>query len=199
MRSLSEHQFLDWARTQGIGVDEHYPKAVVLTFKLDSNEHRFWEVPPEAERRPYFALSILQLMGEWKSCYVWRHMGSWPGSANPLRINDNVELQILSGLGLPLGTADIVEFTRNEIPQLVTLLFSTTVFGWSVGEDLYLVPDHGRFIVKTDHHNVIHVSFRNIADRQVFVEEMRRRKFPLPEDLPDETFKQPDWLKNNDC
>src|SRR4029079_7065354 len=130
----------------------------VLTFKPDPNEDRFWEIPPEAERRPYMALSLLELMGAWSSCYVWRPMGNWPESADPLRINDKVELQILSGLSIPLGTTDIVEFTRDELHKLVTLIFSTTVFGWSVGEDLQIVPDHGRFIVKTSHHNVIHVS-----------------------------------------
>ena len=196
MRSLSEKQFLDWASTRGIGVDENYPQLAVLTFKPDPNEDRFWETPPNPERRPYFALSLLELMGDWQSCYVWRHMGSWPESADALRINDNVELQILSGLGLPLGTADIVEFTRNELHKLVTLIFSTTIFGWSVGEDLYIVPDHGRFIVKTDHHNVVHVSFRNVADRDEFVKEMSSSGFSLPEELPDETFKRPDWMKN---
>jgi hypothetical protein len=196
MHTLNEQRFLDWAKARGIGVDENYPKVAVLTFKPDPNEDRFWEVPPEAERRSYFALTLLEQMGDWQSCYVWRHMGSWPASVDPLRINDNVELQILSGLGLPLGTSDVVEFARSELHKLVTLLFSTTVFGWSVGEDLYVVPDHGRFIMKTDHHNVIHVSFRNVADREVFVKEMAQREFFLPDDLPDETFKQPDWMKN---
>jgi hypothetical protein len=53
--------------------------------------------------------SLLELMGDWQTCYVWRHLGSWPGPAtvNRLRLNDVVELRILQGLGLPLGTADV--------------------------------------------------------------------------------------------
>jgi hypothetical protein len=96
-------------------------------------------------------------MGDWQECYVWRHLGSWPKSADSLRINDVVELQILEGLGLPMGSGDIVSFDRTELNRLVTLMFSTTIFGWSVGEDLYVVPDHANCILQTDHHDVIHV------------------------------------------
>ena len=82
--------------------------------------------------------------------------------------------------------------------MLVTLLFSTTVFGWSVGEDLYVVPDYARGILQTDHHNVVHVEFRDIKDLSRSVKMMEARGFPLPEDLPDETFKRPEWLVRED-
>jgi hypothetical protein len=99
------------------------------------------------------------------------------------------------GLGLPLGTADVVKFERAELDKLVTLMFSTTVFGWSVGEDLYIVPDNARHIVQTDHHNVIHVSCRTSADVDECVRQMEERGFVLPGEVPDSTFKRPDWMK----
>jgi len=68
-------------------------------------------------------------------------MGSWPSAVDPRRINDVVELQILTGPGLPLGTARVVAVARDELEKLVTLIFSTTIFGWSVGEDLYKVRE----------------------------------------------------------
>jgi hypothetical protein len=136
-------------------------------------------------------------MGDWQACYAWRHLGMWPDSADPLRINDVVELQILRGLGLPLGTGEVVKFERAELDRLVTLLFSATVFGWSVGDDLYVVPEDARYILKTDHHDVIHVSFRNSADVDLWISRMEERGFFLPTDAPDATFKQPDWMKGD--
>jgi hypothetical protein len=68
------------------------------------------------------------------------------------------------------------------------------VFGWSVAEDLYVVPDHGRYILQTDHHDVIHVSFHDARHVQHWVSEMARRGFDLSEDLPDSTFKRPSWM-----
>lgn len=194
MKTLDEAEFLAWGDGEGLCLDPRYPHSAVLVFKPDPQQHRFWEVPAEPETRPYFLQSFLELMGDWQECYVWRHLGSWPDRAEPRRINDVVELQILKGLGLPLGTADIVRFARADVAGLITLMFATTVFAWSVGEDLYIVPDHARFILQTDHHNVIHVSFREPADVGKWVSTMEERGFPLPEDLPDSTFKRPEWM-----
>lgn len=148
------------------------------------------------ERRPYFLMSLLELMGDWRSCYVWRHLGAWPAAAHidPRRINDVVEQEILKGLALPLGTTDVVEFDRGESGALVTLLFSTTVFGWSVGEDAYVVPDHARCFLQTDHHDVVHAEVRDSADIERWTSEMDQRGFALPEELPDQTFKRPTWM-----
>ncbi len=124
------------------------PDSAVFTFKPDSNQDRFWIIPAKPERRPHFIESILEQLGNWNNCFVWRHLGSWPEAVEPTRINDNIELEILKGLGMPLGTADVVEFLRDEINKLITLIFSTSIFGWSVGEDLYIIPDNAQFIVE---------------------------------------------------
>lgn len=194
MKTLTEAAFLAWAEGAGLGLDPQYPDSAVLVFRPDPHQERFWEIPAEPECRPYFILSLLELMGEWQECYVWRHLGSWPESADPRRINDIVEWRILQGLGIPLGTADVLTFERAELDKLVTLMFSTTVFGWSVGDDLYIVPDHARYIVQTDHHNVMHVSCRSAADVETWVTHMEECGFPLPEDIPDATFKKPGWM-----
>lgn len=198
MKTLTEAEFLRWAEQRGVELDEHYPQSAVLVFRPDCCEGRFWCVPPEPERRPYFIASLLELMGDWQSCYAWRHLGSWPDSADRRRINDVVELRILKGLGLPLGTAQVVEFTRDELDTLITLIFSTTIFGWSACEDLYVVPDHGGCILQTDHHDVIHVSFRVPEQVDRWVSEMKERGFPLPDELPDWTFKRPKWMKSDE-
>jgi hypothetical protein len=194
MKSISRAAFLAWAERAGLWLDPRYPHSAVLAFQADPHHDRFWEVPVEPERRPYFLWSILELMGEWQQCYAWRHLGRWPKSADPGRINDVVEWHILNGLDLPHGTADVVSFDRAEADKLVTLLFSTTVFGRSVSDDLYIVPDHARYIVQTDHHNVVHAYFGAVSDIDVWVQQMGERGFPLPEDLPDATFKRPHWL-----
>ena len=198
MRTLTETAFLAWADAAGLCLDPQYPRSAVLVFRPNSEQNsRFWEVPAEPESRPHFVLSLLALMGDWQECYAWRHLGRWPESADPSRINDVIEHRILAGLGLPLGTADVVAFERGDLDRLVTLMFSTTIFGCSVAEDLYVIPDHARYILQTDHHNVIHVSFRNSADVSAWVTQMGERGFPLPDDLPDSTFKMPAWMKGS--
>jgi hypothetical protein len=200
MRALAEAEFLSWAEDRGLGLDPQYPQSAVLSFRAGSSDARFWSVPPEPERRPYFLASLLDLLGDWTSCFAWRHLGSWPDvdDIDAQRVNDVVEYQILKGLGLPVGTADVIEFGRAESGVLLTLLFSTTIFGWSVGEDLYILPNHARYLLQTDHHNVIHVEFRHAEDVAPLVAQMAERGFHLPDELPDETFKQPHWMPEPD-
>ena len=166
----------------------------MLTFRVGAAEARFWNVPPEPERRPYYLSSLLELLGDWRSCFAWRHLGYWPNADDVDHPNQIVEHQILKGLGLPLGTTQILEFERADYQALLTLLFTTTVFGWSVGEDLYIIPDHARYILQTDHHRVIHVEFRDAADIERWVSTMAEAGFPLPDRVPDETFKHPPWM-----
>src|SRR5581483_7897100 len=195
MRTVNKDQFLQWASTKGLGLNPKYPQSAVLHF-LATSDSRFWEIPPQPERRPSFLASLIDLMGDWQTCYVWRHLGNWPDPKHidARRINDAVELLILKGLGLPLGTGAVVEFARNEREALVTLLFSTTVFGWSVGEDLYVVPDHARQILQTDHHNVVHASFADTEDLERWTSRMSKKGFELPREPPDATFKRPAWM-----
>jgi len=197
MKTHRDEDFLAWAERAGFQIDPRYPHSAVLAFNPDPEHDRFWLVPDAPERRPYFIASLLECMGDWHACYVWRHMGSWPRSAEPSRINDVVEFRILEGLGLPIGTNAVVEFSRDEYDKLLTLLFSTTIFGWTVSEDLYVVPNHGRYLLQTDHHGVIHVSFRSEEDMNRCVIEMERREFPLPDEIPDPTFKQPRWMETD--
>jgi hypothetical protein len=196
MKTHREEEFLEWAAGHGIGLDERHPDSAVLTFKPDPGLNRFWVVPPQPERRPYFLALMLDLAGDWRSCWVWRHMGSWPERPDPDRPNNRVEFQILKGIGMPMGTGDIAEFERAERDQLITLLFSTTIFGWSVGEDLYVVPNHTQYIIKASHHNVVHLSFRNLNDLQQFINGMEEEEFWLPKVVPDPTFKIPEWMKD---
>ena len=173
----------------------NYPNSAVLSFVPDPDLDRFWEVPEEPERRPYFIELMLKVIGNWQSCYVWRHLGRWPEEPNYQRPNDKVEYQILSGIGLPMGTADIIMFENKDLDKLVTLIFSTTIFGWSVGEDLYIIPDNAQYILKTDHHGVLHVSFRNHEDIDKSMMELNEEGFSLPGEIPDPTFKRPEWMK----
>jgi hypothetical protein len=110
MTIITQDQFLQWASANGLHIDPRYPQSAVLQFRAGSDA-RFWKIPPEPERRPYFLASLLDLMRDWKTCYVWRHLGTWPDPAhvNSQRVNDVVELLILKGLGLPLGGSAVVE------------------------------------------------------------------------------------------
>jgi hypothetical protein len=59
-------------------LDPAYPNSAVVGFQGGHSDARFWLVPEKPERRPHFMATMLELMGDWTSCCVWRHLGSWP-------------------------------------------------------------------------------------------------------------------------
>jgi len=195
MERIAEKTFIEMIRQVGIIADSRYPDAAELGFGKESEISRFWEIPEEARRIPYFVETILSALDSWKSMYVWRHMGSWFTSIKGERLNDHIQAVIYQGIGITENNADILKFTRNELAELVTLTFNQLVFGWHVGDDLYMIPDHGRQMIKNDHHDVVHVSFRDQSTMENFINSMAVKGFELPEDIPDETFKRPDWMK----
>ena len=196
MRTHREEQFVEWAKNHGLALEPGYPQTATLTFDPDPGLSRFWPIPPDPFARSYFLSVMLDLMGRWHSCFAWRHMGSWPAAPETINPNEMVQHRMLSGLGLPMGTADIVQFERSEDDKLLSLLLVTTIFAWSTGQDLYVVPDHARYILKAYHHDVVYAHFRTKTDLNRFVKGMEKDGFCLPTDVPDGTFARPDWMKS---
>jgi hypothetical protein len=52
------------------------------------------------------------------------------------------------------------------------------------------------YIFSLAHRGVIHVSFRDDDRLQQFLTGMHEEGFSLPDDVPDATFKVPDWMKH---
>ena len=195
MNLHSESNFLDWAQERGLGLDPRYPGSASLTFIPDHEFCRSWAVPREPRRRPEFLLNMIDAFGTWSAYRCWKHLGTWPASAAEQSLNDQVAHTIFRGIGLPEGGADVVEFDSSERVQLITLLLATTIFGFTTWDDLLLVPDTARGILKTDHHGDIHISFREEAPMNEFILCMEKKGYSLPDEVPDVTCKVPKWMK----
>lgn len=193
MKTHTVDSFLKWAQSHGIGFNPQYPKSSSLIFTSAPPLSRFWLIPREPERRPYFLETILRAIKPWSSAFVWR-LGGWPSPPEKDAMNEAVEYQILEGLNLPMGKSDVVEFDLQDKGKLLTMLFSSTVFAWSSPDDCYVVPNHGQCFLKLSHHDVIHITCRDPKDLEQIIATMDEEKFPLPKEVPDGTFKVPDWM-----
>lgn len=195
MKRIREDRFIEIIRHLGIIVDPRYPKSAELFFEKGSELSRFWEIPDTARQIPYFVNSILSALAPWEKIYVWKHLGSWSTKVRGERCNDDVQALIYRGIGISDDNDDILEFERSELAELTTLIFNQLVFGWHVGDDLYIIPDHGQQMIKTDHHDAVHVSFRSDKALSEYASALTSDGFELPDHLPDETFKRPEWMK----
>lgn len=197
MKSQSYDSLLQWLRTQGIDKHPKYPQSTSLIYSSGSDLSRFWVVPQSGRKQVYFLKTMLRSIPAWSSVFVWR-LGGWPyPPTDPENMSNGVEYQIFKGLGLTDGKVEIVEFEQGELDRLVTLLFAGTAFGWSVAEDIYVIPSHARCFLKVSHHDVVHATFREQGDLDAMIARMEEAKYPLPTEPPDGTFKIPSWMKGN--
>jgi hypothetical protein len=194
MEGVRGEEFLRWAAGVGIGFDPRYPDSRRLCL-LPTREHaRFWGLPADPAAWPHFVASLLDGLDEWASGFLWPRSGTWPESRQSQQYNEGVRDVVLRGAGVPDGWAGAVRIERDEEEALLAVLFVYMAFGWCVDDDLFFIPNHGRQLLQTDHHDVIHAVCASEGRVLKLVGDMAKACYELPTEPPDWTFKRPAWM-----
>jgi hypothetical protein len=195
MEAVRGEEFLQWASEVAIGFD---PESGCLHLLPLRKHARFWVLPSDPATWPHFVVSLLDALDEWASGFLWPRYGRWPVSARSQSYDQVVRDVLLRGAGIPGGWEGAVRFTREEDDALVAVLYAALAFGCCVYDDLFFVPDHGRQLLQTDHHDVIHVRCSSEDRVQRLVAEMAKAGYQLPREPPDGTFKIPAWMDSGE-
>lgn len=194
MELVLTEAFLTDIATKGIGFDPRYPDSRHLTFLPPREHSRFWTLPFDPFTWPHFTASLLKGLDAWEEGCLWPGAGKWPARDSANSLNEGVRDVLLRGAGLPGGWFGAVRWGRNEESRLVAVLYAFLAFGWCGDDDVYFVPSHGRQILRTDHHGVIHVECESENRVLELVAHMADAGYALPTELPDWTFKRPAWM-----
>jgi hypothetical protein len=185
MKSLSSEQFAQWMRQRGYVLHRH---GYVQIEHDVPPETRFWEVPEEAYRFPYFVRSVLETVDPWGECVL--HSREWlnvlPFDAG--RVRD----RMLLDAGVPEGHRGAIAFERGEWERVHQILSIEALFGGHY--NIQVLFDHGRQLIRTDHHEVIHVECHDARRMREVIQTMIAAGFDLPGYPPDWTFAWPDWM-----
>jgi hypothetical protein len=194
MEVLSNEDYLNWAASVGIGFDSRFPGAQVLGFHPARYFARFWTLPDDPGAWPHFASCLLRGLDEWGAVYLWPRSGQWPRTEKDSSRNERVRDVILRGAGIPTGLSGAIRFSRNEEDTILALIFASFAFGCYIGDDVYVIPEHGRQLLRTDHHGVVHARCLDEQRIEALVAHMAGAGYELPTELPDVTFKWPSWM-----
>jgi hypothetical protein len=194
MEAVGSDDFLKWAAGAGIGFDERYPDARCLGFVRPRDHSRFWTLPGDPHAWPHFAASILKGLDRWSWGFLWPRRGRWPTGDSSSSYEERVRDVVLRAAGIPDGWAGAIRFADRDGDALIAVLFIHLAIGWCVEDDLYFIPDHGRQIVQTSHHDVVHVACADEDGVTEFVTHMAAAGYDLPTEPPDETFRWPAWM-----
>jgi hypothetical protein len=198
METVPGEDFLRWAAGVGIGFDPRYPESRCLSLLPPCEQARFWVLPSDPATWPHFIASLLDALDEWASGFLWPRSGTWPQPAQSQSSNESVRDVLLRGAGIPSGWAGAVRFHREDEHPLVAVLYAFLAFGWCADDDLFFIPDHGRQLLQTDHHDVIHVECLSEERVQRLIAEVAEAGYQLPREPPDWTIKPPAWMGNRE-
>jgi hypothetical protein len=194
MKAIASDEFLHSLAECNIAFDQRYSDADWITFRQPTNYSRFWVNPLEMSALTHFAGCLIDNLDDWESGFLWPRARRWPTSAQIQSYPDGVIDVVLRGTGVPDGWPGALRFRRRESGDLVSVMLVFMAFGGCGLDDLFFVPDHGQQILQTDHHDVVHVSC-TLSERMMnFVSDMSAAGYELPTELPDATFKRPDWM-----
>jgi hypothetical protein len=194
MQTVSGEEFWWWAAGHGIGVDPRYPDSGCLSLLPPTDHARFWVVPPDPATWPHFVASLLGGLDEWATGLLFPRSGRWPQFGRSRSYKEGVRDVVLRGAGIPDGWSGAIRFERDDEAALVAVLFAYLAFGWCADDDLFFVPDHGRQLLQTDHHDVIHTKCASEERVLELVAHMAAEGHELPAEPPDWTFKRPAWM-----
>ncbi len=192
MESVAANEFLTWIHRRGLKAQPSgYPEGYSLRIDAARRFSHFWTFPRDPIGLPAFFARILTALDPWSFGFLWPTTGFWPAAAQPEWWGFGVCDIVLKAAGIPNGWTGAMRFERDELSAVVAVGFVHLLFQL---DDVLVVPDHARQIVRTDHHDVVHVYFADESRVASFVECMAEAGYELPTELPDETFIRPDWM-----
>jgi len=189
MQLIPQAEFIARMKALGLAAEEAPSR---LGFGRYDETDRFWLWPWP----PPDLLGLLSAMFRHVApdayCEAWRPGGSWH-EHEPTFIESTREY-LLGGLSIPTEHCGALRFVRGEFPALAALLIAFAMGGWCIDDDVCLVPDHARYLIRLSHHGVVHVECRDPSLVGPLVTHMLAEGYPLPTEVPDETFKTPRWM-----
>jgi hypothetical protein len=192
MQLIPQAEFI--ARMQALGLTtEDAPSR--LGFGRYEETDRFWLWPwPPPDLLGLLSAMIRHVVPE-TFCEAWRPGGVWHED-EPSFI-DSIREHLLGGLSIPAGHSGALRFERGEFAAIAALMIAFAMGGWCVDDDVCLIPDHARYIIRLSHHAVVHVECREPGLVGPLVAHMEAEGYPLPTEVPDPTFKIPPWMASD--
>ena len=189
MQLIPQAEFIERMEALGLAAEEAPSR---LSFDQYDETDRFWLWPSP----PPDLLGLLSAMFRHVApdtyCEAWRPGGIWHED-EPSFI-ESIREYLLGGLSIPADHCGALRFARVEFPALAALLIAFAMGGWCVDDDVCLVPDHARYLIRLSHHGVVHVECRDRALVGPLVAHMEAEGYSLPTEVPDATFKIPAWM-----
>ena len=175
MRLIAEPEFTTWAASVGIASHPRFPSNLAFVQALDS--HRAWLPTGRITDLPGFLQTAVGIAsGDGETLLYRKGGGSWfEGDDAP--IGNHIIDRVLEAIGVPQHFNGALSFEATEWRDLYLVISTFFVWGWSVGEDLYIIPRNASSMLMTSHHGELVAKCSNEAALLHFEAEMLRCEY----------------------
>jgi hypothetical protein len=196
VKVIDEAQFRAWLAEGGIGPHSRWGNTDTLVCVESEELSRFWFPSNIPSELPGFILAALRAASSGGPHYLLkRGGGNWYESDLESAPGSNVIIDaLLKAAGVPAEAAGGLRFEKEDWKALSIVSQAYYVNGWSVGEDLHMFGEERDCAMMISHHGELIVHFPNWERLERFQTTMLEAGYDLPTELPDETFKRPDWM-----
>ena len=113
---------------------------------------------------------------------LWRRGGGvWHEGPDTTARNEAIDLA-LRGAGVPPEHAGALRLSpESELAALWVVVLAFFVFGWGVGEDLYIIPENASCFLMVSHHGELFVTSPSIEHQNEFTSAMVKLGYVDPD------------------
>jgi hypothetical protein len=176
MQLVAESEFVSWAA--GIGIARHPRFPLNLAFVQEPDCQKSWLPTGRVTDLPGFLQTAVGLASGDGGTLLYRKGGqSWYESEDA-PIGNHIIDRVLAAISVPREFAGALSFESTEWRDLYLVISTFFVWGWSVGEDLYIIPRNGSCMLMTSHHGELFAMCPAGEALAQFEAEMLRCEFP---------------------
>jgi hypothetical protein len=195
MELIPKRAFTSWASRHGISRDPKYKDLQDFNYAGGLDFNRFWLPDPIISNLINFVNAVLITASPTGPFYFYRRAwGTWyyrmVGSVRNVIID-----RMIAPLDIPIDFRGALKLGKEEWGNILTIISAHYVFGWSVNEDLFVIPDSADCILMVSHHGQLNGTFPSEKHLTEFIIGMEEKGFQLPNRVPDGTFKIPEWMQ----
>ena len=176
MQLVAEDEFVGWATEVGIARHPRFP--LNLAFIQTPDSYQSWLPTGRITDLPGLLQTAVGIASSDGATLLYRKGGeSWyEGEDAP--IGNRIIDRVLEALAVPRDFAGALSFEATEWRDLYLVISTFFVWGWSVGEDLYIIPKNGSCMLMTSHHGELFAMCPTVDALTRFEAEMAQRDHP---------------------
>ncbi len=162
MHRLRREEFFLKAAESDIGLNKQFANSQSIDFQSTSGVWKPWPRPANPGRVLSFLDCLLQAVGPWETCWLYKGHGYWFTELSPqMDLEDKIRSLHHAWPGLPAKCDDVLEADSTEMAHIISICYDSLMFGHTVWEDVIVIPQGGDAFFEVSHHNEVMVSARN--------------------------------------